>query len=163
MGISIDCYRQRIGCFRSNALSKLKGYSYLKKQKKSFNSGSLFSLLLRTILLLTIFGCAASISQVSSSSFTRFSISNGPTQCSPKHLIHCSCISWSSSNGGNKLVHAISGNKRRLIDTNPMLWQFLKLISREMMTIMMTGQQTISALINCMERCISMTTGFTCL
>ena len=117
MGISIECYRQRIGCFRNNSSSKLKGYSYLKKQKKSFNSGSFFSVLLRTVLLFTIFVCAASDVQAplsSSSRFTSSSYLNRSIRCLPDQLYHHSGISWSSSTGGNKLIHALCGNKRNI-------------------------------------------------
>ena len=118
MGVSIESYRQRIGCFSYNrrTFKISSSYNYSSKRTKNLNFDNILSLLLRCLLLFTILQCAAYNSQCTSSSYhkeraslpshivpSRQAIS--PTQCG---------ISWSSANTGNKLVHALVGNKRNI-------------------------------------------------
>ena len=69
MGVSIECYRQRIGCFNNSNIS-IKGYSNFKKKSTKKNRTKMpWSPLLRMILMFTVcFHLLAVTSKAGSSS-----------------------------------------------------------------------------------------------
>ena len=117
MGVSIECYRQRIGCFKNTGV-KMKRYSISKKQILNIQTRFIFSFLIRTILLFTLFHSMVSISHIKSSSAGTFRTSanllKGAKGFPIEHSIRNCRISWPFSNSGNKLIHAICGNKRNV-------------------------------------------------
>ena len=117
MGVSIECYRQRIGCFKNTGV-KMKRYSVSKNQILNIRTRFIFSFLIRTILLFTLFHSTVSISHINSSSAGTFRTSvnllKGAKGFPIEHSIRNCRISWPYSNSGNNLIHAICGNKRNV-------------------------------------------------
>ena len=108
MGVSIECYRQRIGCFNNSNIS-IKGYSNFKKKSTKKNRTKMpWSPLLRMILMFTVcFHLLAVTSKAgpSSANWIKTSLGGQPSSLG---------ISWSFCNQGNKLSHALLGNKRNI-------------------------------------------------
>ena len=111
MGISIESYRQRIGCFINAAALKPKKLKIKKpNQRKLIILGLLFQ------IICTIFPLSCNSAQLNSQ--TTFKSSRAalhePLYTGTKPSTSWTGISWSFSNGGNRLVHALNGNKRNL-------------------------------------------------
>ena len=134
MGVSLEIYRQRIGCYSfkgPNILSRYKRKSSKKSGSKVFFT-PMFKLLLNFFIFVQAASNSSSNIQPCGSSSDGFQpsavsccalflpfpleaslskLSSSSNNKSEKFIQPCG-IAWSYSNAGNKLVHALNGNIR---------------------------------------------------
>ena len=105
MCISLETYRQRIGCFTLAAPIRHK--TNLQRNESSSPS----SFLLLSILIISTASPNYSCPRYKTSFMSSLSSSS---QCSALSLQPRTGICWPFSNEGNTLVHALNGNKRNI-------------------------------------------------
>ena len=119
MGVSLKIYRQRIGCFSNNCLNK----KTLKfKSTAARNHSSLFMLkIIRILLISSVCFYLAAESDFQPSGISSYQPKSqsvcsfhpcGFWRFNTEAPLQPSGISWSYLNDGNKLSHALQGNKR---------------------------------------------------
>ena len=115
MSISLESYRQRIGCFSQTPYSRSKVRNvFIKPRRNTFNLMLLFiRILLPLSLLILAPDSFYSPSQLNKSTLN-YKLHFNCEIDSILHPLWKTGISWSSSNDGNKLSHATNGNKRNM-------------------------------------------------